>query len=307
MSVPDFQSLMLPVLTALSHGQPTTVSEIRKQVAIAEKLSADDIQQLLPSGRQAVFANRIAWALVHMQRAGLVARVSRGVYERTRTGDELLRSKPSRIDMKALREYPSYAQWRTTERETSSTGEKLEQSTEEATPEEILDQAAKALDHALEAEVLDRVRNAEPGFLEQVIVDLLVAMGYGGGDGAMGQVTGGSGDGGIDGKIREDALGLDELCLQAKKYAASNAVGASDLRNFAGAIAAAGTTKGVFVTTSDFTRAAREFVSLSPTRIVLINGPDLARFMVEHGIGVRLKRTLAIRRIDEDYFRPDDE
>ena len=123
----------------------------------------------------------------------------------------------------------------------------------------------------------------------------------------MGHVTGGSGDGGIDGKIREDALGLDELCLQAKKYGADKTVGASDLRNFAGAIAAAGTTKGVFVTTSDFTSAAKEFVKMSPTRIVLINGADLAQLMVEHGVGVRTKRTLEVKRMDEDYFLADDE
>ena len=170
------------------------------------------------------------------------------------------------------------------------------------TPEEALDRAAGQLSGALEADVLHRVRDAAPAFLERVVVDLLIAMGYGGGDAAMGQVTGRSGDGGIDGTIREDALGLDEVYVQAKKYAEGNAVGEGDLRNFAGAIDAAGTTKGVFVTTGGFTRAAKDYVARSPKRIVLIDGAELARLMVRHGIGVRTRILHEIKRIDEDYF-----
>ena len=170
------------------------------------------------------------------------------------------------------------------------------------TPEETLDRAAAELRTVLEAEVLARVRNAEPAFLERAVVDLLIAMGYGGGDAAMGRVTGRSGDGGIDGTIREDALGLDEVYVQAKKYAHGNTVGEGDLRNFAGAIDAAGTTKGVFVTTAEFTRAAKDYVARSPKRIVLIDGEDLARLMVRHGVGVRTRVRHEIKRIDEDYF-----
>ena len=154
----------------------------------------------------------------------------------------------------------------------------------------------------LEADILDRVRSAAPAFLEQVVVDLLIAMGYGGGNAAMGRVTGRSGDGGIDGTIREDALGPDEVYLQAKKYGDCNTVGEVDLRNFAGAIDAAGTTKGVFVTTAGFTRAARDYVARSPKRIVLIDGEELARLMVQHGVGVRTRVRHEIKRIDEDCF-----
>ena len=154
----------------------------------------------------------------------------------------------------------------------------------------------------LEAEILERVRNAAPALLERVVVDLLIAMGYGGGNAAMGRVTGRSGDGGIDGTIREDALGLDEVYVQAKKYADGNTVGEGDLRNFAGAIDAAGATKGVFVTTAGFTRAARDYVARSPKRIVLIDGEELARLMVQNGVGVRTQIHHEIKRIDEDYF-----
>ena len=157
------------------------------------------------------------------------------------------------------------------------------------TPEEELDRIVRQLRSELEADVLDRVREAPPAFFEQVVVDLLIAMGYGGGDAAMGQVTGRSGDGGIDGTIREDALGLDEVYVQAKKYADGNTVGEGDLRNFAGAIDAAGTTKGVFVTTSGFTSSAKSYVARSPKRIVLIDGEELARLMVVHSIGVRTR------------------
>ena len=170
------------------------------------------------------------------------------------------------------------------------------------TPEETLDRVAGELRAMLEAEILNRVRNAAPEFLERVVVDLLIAMGYGGGDAAMGRVTGRSGDGGIDGTIREDALGLDEVYVQAKKYGDSNTVGERDLRNFAGAIDATGTTKGVFVTTSGFTRAARDYVERSPKRIVLIDGEELARLMFKHGVGVRTRVRHEIKRVDEDYF-----
>lgn len=169
------------------------------------------------------------------------------------------------------------------------------------TPEEELERVVQQLCDELEADVLDRVRKAPPAFLEQVVVDLLIAMGYGKGDAAMGQVTGRSGDGGIDGTIREDALGLDEVYVQAKKYADGNTVGEGEVRNFAGAIDAAGTTKGVFVTTSGFTSSAKDYVARSPKRIVLIDGEELARLMVAYNIGVRT-RIREIKRIDEDYF-----
>ena len=205
--------------------------------------------------------------------------------------------------MRTLHAIPVYAEWRGRVRE-SAPGEgtgttQAEESLD--TPEEALERAARQLRVELEAEVLKRVLESPPAFLERVVVALLIAMGYGGGDAAMGQVTGRSGDGGIDGTIREDALGLDEVYIQAKKYT-EGTVGESALRNFAGAIDAAGTTKGVFVTTASFTRTAREYVARSPKRIVLIDGEELARLMVAHDVGVRTKDRHRIKRIDEDYF-----
>ena len=309
MPIPDFQSLMLPVLKALSGGSETPISEVRNRVAAAEGLTPEDVRELLPSGKQPVFTNRIAWAVAHMSHAGLVEKVRRGVYRLTAEGERLLVQAPTRIDLKVLSNYSAYAEWRMgkdTPSEKSASTLTIAENVS-VTPEEALERAAEELRDELKAEVLERVRKAEPAFLERVVVDLLRAMGYGKGDPGMGQVTGGPGDGGIDGKIREDALGLDEVYLQAKRYTAGNAVGESDLRDFVGAIDAAGTTKGVFVTTSSFTKSAKAYVEKSSKRIILIDGEKLARLMVEHNIGVRLKMPpYEIKRIDEDYFESED-
>ena len=308
MPIPDFQSLMLPVLKALSGGVEMPISKVRVYVADTEGLTTEDVRELLPSGRQQVFTNRIAWAVTHMSHAGLVEKVRRSVYKLTKEGERLLAQAPTRIDLKILRNYSAYAEWKTGQSAPAASGDTVFAVSEDesVTPEEALDRAAKELRDALETEVLERVREAEPAFLERVVIDLLIAMGYGGGDAAMGRVTGRSGDGGIDGTIREDTLGLDEVYLQAKKYAAGNTVGESDLRNFAGAIDAANTTKGVFVTTASFTKAAKAYVEKSPKRIVLIDGEELARLMVEHNIGVRPKIQYKVKRIDEDYFESED-
>ena len=304
MPIPDFQSLMLPVLKALADGAETSLSEIRERVATAEGFSAEDIREKLPSGQVSRFTNRVNWAVFHMMHASFLERIRRGVYRLTQEGEHLLLLTPSRIDLNLLGEYPNYAEW-SKRANVSSPGKDTTEIRREditETPEEALDRAAWQLSSALEADLLYRVRDAAPVFLERVVVDLLIKMGYGGGDAAMGLVTGRSGDGGIDGKIKEDALGLDEVYVQAKKYAEGNTVGEGDLRNFAGAIDAASTTKGVFVTTSRFTRAAMKYVERSPKRIALIDGEELARLMVRHGIGVRTRFHHEIKRIDEDYF-----
>ena len=308
MPIPDFQSLMLPVLKALSGGVEMPISKVRVYVADTEGLTTEDVRELLPSGRQQVFTNRIAWAVTHMSRAGLVEKVRRSVYRLTKEGERLLAQAPTRIDLKVLRTYSAYAEWRTGEGTPAASGDTALAVSEDVsvTPEETLDRAAKELRNELEAELLERVLKAEPAFLERMVKDLLVAMGYGKGDPTMGQVTGRSGDGGIDVKIREDALGLDEVYLQAKRYAAGNTVGESDLRNFAGAIDAVSATKGVFVTTARFTKAAKAYVEKISKRIVLIDGEELARLMVEHDIGVRLKMQYKVKRIDEDYFESED-
>ena len=304
MAVPDFQSLMLPALKALDAGEETPISKVRAQIADGEGLTTEDVREMLPSGRQSIFANRVAWAVTHIKHAGLVERVRRAVYRLTPEGDRLLSQSRTSIDVKLLlRDYPAYREWRQRAKPPSPDGVAASLPGEsKETPEETLERAAGALRSELEADVLDRVRKAAPAFLEQVVIDLLFAMGYGGGDASMGGVTGRSGDGGIDGMIREDPLGLDKVYVQAKRYADGKTVGESDLRNFASAIDVAGTTKGVFVTTATFTNAAEDYVERSPKRIVLIDGKELARLMVRHGVGVRTRVRHEVKRIDEDYF-----
>ncbi|MDE0251075.1 MAG: restriction endonuclease [Gammaproteobacteria bacterium] len=309
MSIGNYESIMLPTLKALADGLEAPLSEIRTRIAVSEKLTEQEVSQRLPSGRQTVLVNRMGWALLGLQRAGLVKRVRRAVYQLTNEGNQLLGKSPEKVDCAVLRTYPAYAKWehsmphRQGHEDTSQfmpTQPRVPSS--EETPEEQLERAAEELRITLESEVLNLVRGSPPEFLERVIVDLLVAMGYGGGDAAKSRVTGRSGDGGIDGTIREDALGLDEVYVQAKKYAEGSNVGEGDLRNFAGAIDAAGTSKGVFVTTAGFTRSAQDYIARSPKRIILIDGEELARLMVQHGVGVRTRDRYEVKRVDEDYF-----
>ena len=238
-----------------------------------------------------------------MNNAGLVRRLRPGLYQITEEGERLLARKPTHIDIKVLRSYPAYVAWE------SSSKTKVDKPTEGSdmpekadTPDEILDQANQQLRAKLESQVLDILRSAEPRFLERIVVDLLIAMGYGGGDPTMGFVTGRSGDGGIDGIVKQDMLGLDHVSIQTKKYADGSTVGVESLRSFAGAIDSAGTTKGVFVTTSTFTGGAEKYARRSPKQIVLIDGKELARLMVEFNVGVRLRHAYQIKKIDEDYF-----
>ena len=309
MPIGDYQSLMLPTLKALADGLEAPLSEIRARIAVSEELTEQEVSQQLPSGRQLVLTNRIGWALLGLQRAGLVKLVRRAVYQLTDEGGQLLEEKPERVDCAVLRTYPAYAEWerlvqqRQEHKDTpQAVPTQSQESGSEETPDEQLERAAGELRTMLESEILSLVRSSSPAFLERVVVNMLVAMGYGGGDAANSRVTGRSGDGGIDGTIREDALGLDEVYVQAKKYAEGSKVGEGDLRNFAGAIDAAGTSKGVFVTTAGFTGSARNFIARSPKRIVLIDGEELARLMVQHDVGVRTHVSHEIKRVDEDYF-----
>ncbi len=305
MPVPDFQSLLLPVLRALADGKDTPIRDVRERVASAEGVTDGDLREMLPSGRARVFANRVSWALNYLLRAALVARARRGVYRIADEGERLLAKPPGRLDVRYLRRFPAFVEGEKKRRRGS--GPEREPNVERSdTPEEALEAADRELTEALEAEVLDRLRKASPSFLERVVVSLLVAMGYGGGDAAMGRVTGGTGDGGIDGTIKEDKLGLDEVYLQAKKYAGGSTVGVGELRNFVGALVGARAQKGVLVTTADFTVSAKDFAIQSPKRVVLINGRRLARLMVRHDVGVRVRDPhrppILIKGIDEDFF-----
>ena len=306
MPIPDFQSLMLPILRALADGRETPLREVRSRVADDVGLTPEERQMRYPNGGQLVFNNRVDFALLHLRGAGLIERAPIAVYRLTPEGTNLMSSPPERVDMRFLRRYPAYVQWsqrlgsQRLAPENDATHTEDGESTD--TPEEALDRAAEAIRKGLQDEILARVREAPPAFLEQVVIDLLIAMGYGGGDAARGRVTGRPGDGGIDGTIKEDPLGLDEIYVQAKRHADNNNVSAGDLQRFVGALERLGTAKGVFVTTSGFTRDAKDYAAGIQRRIVLIDGEELARLMVQHDIGVRVQACYKLKRIDEGYF-----
>jgi restriction system protein len=304
MAVPDFQSLMLPVLRATADGEINS-ADLRTKVANQLNLTDSDLSEMLPSGRQTTFANRIAWANIFLQRAELIEKVRRGVYKISPEGRSALASNPSRIDIHFLERYPNYVEWRrrgATPIADSASDAAEGQSDLSGTPEEQIERSHQALTVALEADALDRVLELSPTFFETLVIDLLIKMGYGGGQPDMGSAVGKSSDGGIDGIIKEDVLGLDIVYMQAKRYARENSVGRPELQAFAGSLDAHRATKGIFVTTSSFTRGAIEFVDKISKRVILIDGQELAALMVRHNVGVRVRTVYEIKKVDEDYF-----
>lgn len=303
MPVPEVQFLLLPVLEALADSKGLRYADVRTRLIESLRLTRDDTREMEPSDRYTKLQHYSYWATQHLLRAGLVMPVQRGVFRLTEEGERLLKDPPPRLDLEYVRTLPAYQRWQNNGRASAADGgASASDAVSKATPEDLVKIAFQRLEGELQSDLLARVRQAPPSFLEQVVIDLLIAMGYGGGDAARGVVTERWGDGGIDGVIKEDALGLDEIYVQAKKYAEGNIVGEGDVRNFVGAIDVANTTKGVFVTTADFTKSAKAYVERSSKRIVLIDGKELARLMVQYGVGVRTRETYHLQRIDEDYF-----
>jgi restriction system protein len=272
-------------------------------------ISPDEAEELIPSGRVTLLSNRAHWARTYLSKAGCLESPKRGVHRITDRGRQLLKQFPDRIDNASLRQFESFEDWRSVSTkgrvgssdQSESTNFSSTWDTQE-TPEAAFDRIHNEIDTALATDLLDAVRGMLPSKFEDLIVDLLIAMGYGGGDPAMGQSIGKSGDGGIDGVINEDALGLDAVYIQAKRYAPENKVGRPALQAFVGSLTGEGASKGVFVTTSDFSSEARAYVERVQQRIVLINGARLARLMIQNEVGVRARKTYTVRSVDEDYF-----
>ena len=302
MPIPEVHSFLLPYLQALADGKELRDAEIREHIAESLRLTPGDRQEMMPRGRHLKLDSRVYQVMRHLVRAELV-RSRRGFRRLTQEGIQLLEDPPTPLDLFYVRNLPAYQRWQDGGEAPANDEDPLPvDSAPEAAPEDVVEHAFQRVEAELQADLLARVRQSSPSFFEHVVIDLLIAMGYGGGDAARGAVTGRSGDGGIDGAIKEDALGLDEVYVQAKKYAEGNTVGEGDVRNFVGAIDVANATKGVFVTTAGFTKPAKAYVSKSSKRIVLIDGKELARLMVQYGIGVRTRQTYRLKRMDEDYF-----
>ena len=304
MPIPDYQTLMLPVLAIAAEGEarvPTASSRIADQLGLTE----EEREEMLPSGAQRLLHNRIHWAKFYMSKAGLIESPKRGVFVATQTGRALLATKPDRIDVELLRSYPPFVEFYTANTATSSPTESQAATAatdSTSTPEEQIDAAHAVLTSALRAELLTRILEQTPTFFERVIVDLLVAMGYGGSHENAAMRLGKSGDGGIDGIVDEDRLGLDRIYIQAKRYAPHSSIGRPEIQGFVGSLVGLGASKGVFVTTSTFSAPAVEYVRGLQQRVILIDGARLTELMVEFGVGVRLNRIVEFKRLDEDFF-----
>ena len=307
MAIPDYQTLMLPLLSIAAAGE-TRVPVAAEIIADQLGLTDDERDEMLPSGKQRLLHNRVHWAKFYMSKAGLIVSPRRGVFVASPSGKALLDAKPERIDVERLKAFPSFAEFY------GQTGANVEPDQVAAamaaansgtTPEEQIDAANAVMIAALKADLLQRVLEQTPAFFEQLIVELLVAMGYGGSHEDAARQLGRSGDGGIDGVIDEDRLGLDRIYVQAKRYAAGSVVGRPEVQGFVGSLVGLGANKGVFVTTSAFSKQALDYTRGLQQRVILIDGSRLTELMTEFGVGVRTARVIEVKRLDEDFFADD--
>jgi restriction system protein len=307
MPVPDYQSLMLPVLLASANGE-VRIGDVVDRLAGQLHLTEEDRAELLPSGKQTLLGNRVHWAKTYISKAGLAEITRRGHFRITERGRQVLASKPTRIDNVFLSQFAEFREFRDRSAQNTATIPETPSPTESSivnqtqTPDELMRAAHAQIEAALAQELLERIRSAPPAFFEQLIVTLLLTMGYGGSAADAGRALGRSGDDGVDGVIDQDALGLDRVYVQAKRYAEGNNIGAGAIRDFFGSLDRHKANKGLFVTTSTFSPSARETAEFLSKRIVLIDGAQLARLMIRHTVGCRVEEVLHIKKIDEDFF-----
>ncbi len=299
MAIPNFQTLMLPLLKVPEEKGELKAREAAPLLGRTFHLTDDEKRKLLPSGKQEVFTNRVGWARTFLKKAGLLETPQRGLWRLTDRGKSVLSENPMQIDVKYLKKFPEFLDWGSDKQDKS--GDVIDVSdVREWTPEEVLESAIEELLATLEDELIQQVRSCAPAFFEGLVVDLLVKMGYGGNRKDAGQAIGRSGDGGIDGIIKEDPLGLDAIYIQAKRWEGN--VGRQDIQRFAGALAGQRGKKGVFITTSDYTLEAKSYVGTIDSKIILISGKDLVRLMIQHNLGVNIAETYYVKKIDMDYF-----
>ena len=302
MPIPDFQSLMRPLLEAHADGKEHLNRDLVAQLGEQFGLTEEERREMLPSGGARLFDNRIGWAKSHITQAGLLISPRRAISVITDRGREALRIQPERIDLRVLNGFEAYREFRNRRKnvadDDSDTSETEIQDAQ--TPEELLENAYLQVRRQVEAELLSQIKSSPPEFLERVVVDLVVRMGYGGSRKDAGEALGRSGDEGIDGIIKEDPLGLDIIYLQAKRW--EGTVGRPEIQKFAGALQGQRARKGIFITTSTFSSDALEYTSRIETKIILIDGPRLAKLMFDHGVGVATASNYEVKRIDSDYF-----
>ena len=300
MPIPQFHEIFLPLLRRSADGREWTLAALREQIADDFGLTDAERAELLPSNTQTRFVNRLCWAKIHLERAGLLARVRRGVFTISDTGRKVLAESPTAIDLDYLNQFESFRAFRRPPGKDADPGEAPEAQPVAETPDAVLEKAHGALNDELAAQILDEIADRSPAFFEKVVLDLMRAMGYGGWGDAAGRLTGKGADEGIDGIIHEDRLGLDTIYLQAKRW--QDPVGRPEIHKFVGALHGRRARKGVFVTTSTFTSDAREYAEQIDTKVVLVDGRSLARLMILHDVGCSPACTFVVKKLDSDYF-----
>lgn len=303
MAVPDYQSLMLPLLKIVSDGNEHAINEATEMLAQQINLSDQDRRELLPSGRQRKFENRANWARTYLAKALLIQKTGRSTFQITERGAKLLNESPSYINVKLLKQFPEFKAFQNRNNAVSEENHLTQEIIEETnqTPQEILETSYQSLRQNLAQELLERIKNSPPKFFENLVVDLLIAMGYGGSKKDAGQAVGQVGDGGIDGIIKEDKLGLDAIYLQAKRW--DSTISRPIVQGFAGALIGKKARKGILITTSDFSKHAIEYANgIENLKIILIDGELLTQLMIDYGVGVTEESRYIVKKIDLDYF-----
>jgi len=299
MAIPDYQTLMLPLLKLTTDRKEYSLAQTIDILADQFKLTAEERKALLPSGQTTIFLNRVGWARTYLKKSGLLETTRRGFFRITDRGMQILKQNPPKIDVKFLDQFEEFRAFREAGRDKSASRKEKEK-TEAETPEETLENAYQTLRDNLANELIQQIKQSPPSLFEKIVVELLVKMGYGGSRKDAGQALGKTGDEGIDGIIKEDRLGLDIIYLQAKRW--ENTVSRPEIQKFAGALQGQRAKKGIFITTSNFSRDALEYVSKIDTKIILIDGEQLAQFMIDNNIGVNSLATYEVKKIDSDYF-----
>jgi restriction system protein len=299
--IPDYQSLMLPVLTYVADGVEHRMAEVIVGLADVFKLTEAERLELLPSGQTPLFNNRVHWAKTYLKKAALIESPKRATIIITNRGKKILQEKPSEINVKFLKRFPEFVEFHSSKKEGSNETESSgNDEIKKQTPEELLAVGYQSIRNSLEQELLSKLKTIHPSFFEKVVVELLVKMGYGGSIAEAGKATRYTNDEGIDGIIKEDKLGLDVIYVQAKRW--EGTVGRPELHKFVGALAGQGAKKGIFITTSSFTKEASDYIPRNETKIVLIDGTKLAQYMIDYNLGVSIQNIYEIKKIDSDYF-----
>jgi len=307
MPIPDYQSIMLPILQFASDGAEHRTRDAVAAVAGKLQLTEEELSKLIPSGNDYIFANRFGWARTYLKKAGLIHYPGWGKFQITDAGKLLLAKSPAKIDLTVLKQYPEFLEFYggSKPEEGPSIGSATETAPSDETPEELITSSHATLRKLVQAELLAKIVAGSPKFFERLVVTLLTTMGYGGSLADAGQALGRPHDGGIDGVINEDKLGLDRIYIQAKKWK-DTTVGSTEVQSFVGALAGVKARRGVFITTSKFSREAIAYAASLENRVILIDGDRLTDLMFEYGLGVSTFNTYAVKRVDNDFFDEDE-